>query len=142
MHYISQWQDKLSYYICHFGWNRFLGKYVILSRNAHCAHKLVTLANHCKLFKTKIHSPTPSWRQKVNKFCNCLFKMASFVNSWIHIYRTRAIISRGFIFFTPFSKTISLFLRRFFQKILSLCMAYNQERLVIKSSLWWRVYGR
>ena len=36
--------------------------------NAHCAHKLVTLANHCKLFKTKIHSLTPSWRQKVNKF--------------------------------------------------------------------------
>ena len=51
--------------------------------NAHCAHKLVTLAIHCKLFKTKIHSLTPSWRQKVNKFCNCVFKMASFGNCWI-----------------------------------------------------------
>ena len=39
------------------------------------------------------------------------------------------------IFFTPFSQTISLFLRRFFQKILSLCMACIQERLVIKSGL-------
>ena len=32
-------------------------------------------------------------------------------------YRTRAIISRGlYIFFTPFSKTISLILRRFFSE--------------------------
>ena len=35
------------------------------------------------------------------------------------------------IFFTPFQKTISLFLRRFFQKSLSLCTASNQERLMM-----------
>ena len=45
------------------------------------------------------------------------------------------------IFFTPFPKTISLFLRRFFQKIRSLCMACIQERLLIKSGLWWRENG-
>ena len=39
------------------------------------------------------------------------------------------------IFFTPFQKTISLFLRRFFQKILSLCRACIQEWLLIKSGL-------
>ena len=43
--------------------------------------------------------------------------------------------------FTPFPKTISLFLRRFFQKILSLCMACIQEQLLIKSGIWWRTYG-
>ena len=37
--------------------------------------------------------------------------------------------------------TISLFLRRFFKKILSLCMACIQERLLIKSGLWWRSCG-
>ena len=51
----------------------------------HCAYKLVTLAIHCKLFKTKIHSLTPSWRQKVNKFWNFVFKMASFGNWLMHI---------------------------------------------------------
>ena len=44
-------------------------------------------------------------------------------------------------FFTPFLKTISLFSRRFFQKILSLCMVSIQERFPIKSDLWWRMYG-
>ena len=34
-----------------------------------------------------------------------------------------------------------LLLRRFLKKILSLCMACIQERLVIKSGLWWRMYG-
>ena len=34
-----------------------------------------------------------------------------------------------------------LVLRRFFQKISSLCMACIQEWLVIKSGLWWRTYG-
>ena len=57
------------------------------------------------------------------------------------VYSMCAIISRGCIFFTPFSKTIPLFLRRFFQNFLSFCMACIQERLVIKSGLWWCSYG-
>ena len=51
------------------------------------------------------------------------------------MYRTRAII-------TPFLKSISLFSRRFFGKILSLCMVSIQELFLIKSGLWWRMYGR
>ena len=51
-------------------------------------------------------------------------------------YRTRAIISRGlYIFFTPFQKTIYVLWP------LALCMACIQERLLIKSGLWWRAYG-
>ena len=49
-------------------------------------------------------------------------------------YRMHAIITRGiYIFFTPFLKTISLFSREFFQKVLSLCMVSIPERFVIKS---------
>ena len=55
---------------------------------------------------------------------------------YVHHYKPRLVY-----FLSPFSKTISLFLRRFFQKILSLCMACIQERPVIKSGLWWREYG-
>ena len=50
-------------------------------------------------------------------------------------YRTRAIISRGLYIFYPIFKGNFFVLRRFFQKILSLCMACIQERLVIKSGL-------
>ena len=57
------------------------------------------------------------------------------------ITKCSPLSATAWIFFTPFSKTISLFSRRFFQKILSLCMACIQERLVIKSGLWWRAYG-
>ena len=39
-------------------------------------------------------------------------------------------------FFTPFQKTIYVLW------LLALCMAYIQERLLIKSGLWWRAYGR
>ena len=41
-------------------------------------------------------------------------------------------------FLTPFLKTISLFSRRFFQKILSLCMASVQERLIM-ARVWYFV---
>ena len=43
----------------------------------------------------------------------------------------RSNISSGLYIFTPFSTTISLFLRRFFQRILSVCMACTQERLMM-----------
>ena len=39
-------------------------------------------------------------------------------------------------FFTPFPKTI------YVMWPLALCMACIQERLLIKSGLWWRAYGR
>ena len=42
-------------------------------------------------------------------------------------YRTRAIVSRGLYIFTPFFNKFSLLSRRFFEKILSLCMANIQE---------------
>ena len=45
------------------------------------------------------------------------------------------------IFITPFLKSITFFLSRFFQEILSLCMVSIQEQFVIKSLLWWRAYG-
>ena len=54
-------------------------------------------------------------------------------------YRTCAIISRGLYIYYPISKDHFFVLRRFFQKILSLCIACIQERLRIKSGLWWRV---
>ena len=44
-----------------------------------------------------------------------------------------AIISRGLYIFYPIMKNISLFSRRFFQKILFLCMASIQELFLIKS---------
>ena len=47
------------------------------------------------------------------------------------------ICTRGLYIFYP----ISLFLRRFFQKSLPLCMVSIQERFVIKSRLWWHAYG-
>ena len=57
-------------------------------------------------------------------------------------YKPRLVItSRGLYIFYPISKDNFFFLWRFFQKILSLCMAYIQERLLIKSGLWWRAYG-
>ena len=48
----------------------------------------------------------------------------------------RAIITRGLYIITPFLKSISLYSRRFFQKIISLCMVSIKERFVIKSGLW------
>ena len=53
----------------------------------------------------------------------------------------RAIISRGLYIFYPISKDHFFVFRWIFQKILSLCMACIQERLLIKSGLWWRAYG-
>ena len=43
---------------------------------------------------------------------------------------------------TLFLKTISLFSRRFFHRILSVCMVSIWERFLIKSNLWWFAYGR
>ena len=58
------------------------------------------------------------------------------------IYCTRTIISRGLYIFYPISKDhFFVFKEVFFQKILSLCIAYIQERLLIKSGLWWFAYG-
>ena len=54
-------------------------------------------------------------------------------------YHTRIIISRGLYIFYPFFEDhISLLLRRFFKKILSLCMASIKEGFIINSGLWWR----
>ena len=44
-------------------------------------------------------------------------------------------------FITPFLKSIFFFSRRFFQKIMILCMVFIQEHLVIKSRLWQHTYG-
>ena len=60
---------------------------------------------------------------------------------YFSLYHTRAILTHGLYIFTPFLKTISLFSRRFFHKILSLCMVSIQERFLIKSGLLWRAYG-
>ena len=38
-------------------------------------------------------------------------------------------------------KSKSVFSRGFFLKIMALCMVSIQERFLIKSGLWWRVYG-
>ena len=57
--------------------------------------------------------------------------------SYAHHYKPRLIY-----LLAHFQRPFFLFLRRFFQKILSLCMACIQEWLVIKSGLWWRAYGR
>ena len=46
-------------------------------------------------------------------------------------YRTRAIISRGLYIFYPISKDHIFVFQEIFQKILSLCMAYIQERLMM-----------
>ena len=72
----------------------------------------------------------------------CIFSLGWYlIMSVKKEYRTCAIIRRGLYIFYPIFKNHSLFLRRFFQKILSLWMAYIQERLVIKRGLWWRRYG-
>ena len=54
---------------------------------------------------------------------------------FLKIYRTGAIITRGLYIFYPILKIISLFSRRFFQKILALCTVRIQERFLIKSGL-------
>ena len=60
----------------------------------------------------------------------CVQALKGELNIFYDHYRTRAIISRGFYIFNPTSKDY-FFLRRFFQKILSLCMACIQERLMM-----------
>ena len=44
-----------------------------------------------------------------------------------------------YIFYPHFESQKGFFSRRFFQKILRLCMVSIQERFVIKSGLWWRM---
>ena len=51
------------------------------------------------------------------------------------LLRMRAIISRGLYIFYPISKDHFFLFKELFQKILSLCMACIQERLLIKSRL-------
>ena len=46
-------------------------------------------------------------------------------------YRIRAIITRGLYIFIPILKSISLFSRRFFGKIVSLCMVSIKERVMM-----------
>ena len=54
----------------------------------------------------------------------------------------RAIITRGLYTFYPvFEGQKRLFKELFFHKILTLCMVSIQERVIIKSGLWWRTYG-
>ena len=66
-----------------------------------------------------------------SKFCG-LFRKAELYysqNTTISFdYRTHAFISCSLYTFTKIFKTFSLFSRRFFQKILSLCMVSIQER--------------
>ena len=65
-----------------------------------------------------------------------------FLNSYLSRYRTRAIISRGlYIYYPIFEVHFFVFKEFFFQKILFFCMFSVQERFLIKSGLWWRVYG-
>ena len=47
------------------------------------------------------------------------------------IYRTRVIITRGLYIFNPIFEDHFLFSRRFFHKILSLCMVSIQERVMM-----------
>ena len=65
-------------------------------------------------------SPTQSIDNHISLYLAYIF---------ILYYRVRAIIS---LLFTPFWKTISLFSRKFFQKILSLCMVSILEWFLIK----------
>ena len=51
------------------------------------------------------------------------------------IYCTRAILTRGLYIYYPIFKTISLFSRSFFQKIMFLSMVSIQERFIIKDGL-------
>ena len=57
------------------------------------------------------------------------------------MYRTHAIITRSLYTFTPYLKAENVFLRTFFRKILTLCTASIPDQFIIKSGLWWRVYG-
>ena len=66
---------------------------------------------------------------------HCLVGLKGKCIGYFFSYRTRAIISRGLYIFYPIFKDHFFVLRRFFQKILSLCMACIQEWLVIKSGL-------
>ena len=51
----------------------------------------------------------------------------------VHKYHMRAMITHGL--FTQFLKSISLFSRRCFQRILSLCMVSIQEQFLIKMAV-------
>ena len=76
---------------------------------------------------------------KLHHVLNCYMSIFYEINAMNTI---RAIISCGLYIFYPISKDhFFVFKEFFFQKILSLCMACIQERLLIKSSLWWRAYG-
>ena len=69
----------------------------------------------------------------------CNFNILQYLRKY---YTVRApLYPKACIFFTPFLKTISLFSRRFFQKILSLCMVSIQERFLIKSAyvIWFEI---
>ena len=110
-------------------WATFEGSFLCF----HGQKKSIFLKIVCSICTKKV----PSMKVKVIFFRN--WKVFYFGLK----YRTRTIISCGlYIFYSIFKDHFSLFLRRFFQKILSLCMACIQERLVIKSGLWWRAYGR
>ena len=50
-------------------------------------------------------------------------------------------ISRGLYIFYPIAKAHFFVFKEVFQKILSLCMAFIQERLLMKSGLRWHAYG-
>ena len=58
-----------------------------------------------------------------------------------NIYCKRAIISRGLYIFYPIFEVNFFVFKDFFLENSVLCMACIQERLVIKSGLWWRAYG-
>ena len=55
-------------------------------------------------------------------------------------YAHHYIATRGLYTFYPLFEVQKRFLRGFFLKILALCLVSIQERFLIKSELWWRVY--
>ena len=69
--------------------------------------------------------------------CPLIFKpdKVYFASSLIAKPSMHAIISRGLYIFYPISKNYFFVLKEVFQKVLSLCLAYIQERLLIKSTL-------
>ena len=94
--------------------------------------RLSSFAQQLCLYSCFYHQ-TQSLRQNTMTILPTVLEFAEF--SLCFTYHMHAIISRVLYIFTPFLKTISLFSRRFFQKILSLCMVSIQERFLIKNVL-------
>ena len=98
-------------------------------------------------WKTRVYSHVPSLNIQ-SCIRGCFFSTFRFKNSILAYLDQKKYTSRPkwvpyarhykprpVYFFTPFPKTIYVLWP------LALCMACIQERLLIKSGLWWRAYG-